>query len=116
MGDQVAHYTLLVLTNPVSGREDEYNDWYNNQHLSDLLAVEGFVAAQRFRLADTDPPQEFGHRYLALYEIETDDLAKTQAALMAAANTDAMVVSEALDLSDPVTLFFSRITERVVAS
>jgi hypothetical protein len=112
----VAHYTLLVLTNPVSGREDEYNNWYDNQHLSDLLAVDGFVAAQRFRLAETDPPQQFAHRYLAIYEIETDDLAKTQAALAAAANTDAMIISDALDLSDPTTMFFSRITDRVVAS
>ena len=34
---------------------------------------------------------------------------------MVAANTDAMIISDALDVSDPITLFFSRITDRVVA-
>ena len=42
-------YNLIVLTNPVDGREDEYNDWYTNVHLDDVLKVPGVVAAQRFR-------------------------------------------------------------------
>lgn len=112
----MARYTLVVLTNPVSGKEDEYNTWYDNRHLADLLAVDGFIAAQRFRLAEGDQPQDVTHRYLALYEIETDDLAKTQAALSATANTDAMVISDALNLTDPIAMYFSPITERVVAS
>jgi hypothetical protein len=29
-------YTFLVLTNAVEGTDDEFNDWYNNQHLKDL--------------------------------------------------------------------------------
>jgi len=112
----VARYTFLVLTNAVNGKEDEFNTWYDSQHLKDLLAVDGFVAAQRFRMADTDPPQEFTHRYMALYEIETDDLAKAQAALAATANTDAMVISDALDVTDPIAVYYSPITDRRVAS
>jgi hypothetical protein len=55
----MARHTFVVFTNPTEGQEDEYNDWYDNTHLSDVLKVEGFVAAQRFKLADTEPAQEF---------------------------------------------------------
>jgi hypothetical protein len=26
--------TMIVFTSPVEGREDEYNDWYDNTHLA----------------------------------------------------------------------------------
>ncbi len=45
-------YKLLVLTNAVEGRDDEFNQWYDHQHIPDALDVPGYVAAQRFRLAD----------------------------------------------------------------
>lgn len=47
----MATHIFDVHSNPVPGREDEYNDWYTNQHLSDVLASPGFVAAQRFEVA-----------------------------------------------------------------
>jgi hypothetical protein len=112
----MARYTFLVLTNATGDRHDEFNEWYNNRHLPDVLAVEGFVAAQRFRLAELDPPQESAHRYMALYEVEADDLAKANQALMNTAGTDAMVLSPALDMDSASAIYFEPITERVVAS
>jgi len=41
--------TLVVLTNPVAGREDDYNDWYTNRHLGDVLEVPGIVSAKRLK-------------------------------------------------------------------
>ncbi len=35
------HYAYVVHSNPVAGREDEYNDWYSNRHLADVVAVPG---------------------------------------------------------------------------
>src|SRR4051812_5666782 len=43
-------FKFLAFTNPVEGREDEYNEWYTNTHLADLLRVPGLMSAQRFRL------------------------------------------------------------------
>jgi hypothetical protein len=61
---------MVVQTGPVSAeREDEYNDWYSGTHLPEVLAVPGFVAARRYKLTGTDAPT-----YLAVYEIEADDL------------------------------------------
>lgn len=37
---------LLVQTNSVAGREDEFNRWYSETHLADVLAVPGGVRAQ----------------------------------------------------------------------
>jgi len=72
----MAKYTFVVLTNPVEGKEDEYNKWYNQHHIPDVISVPGFVSGHRFRLADTQFGGEASRafKYLALYEIETDDL------------------------------------------
>src|SRR5713101_7707944 len=70
-------YTFVVLTNPTPGQDAEYKRWYNEQHITDVLNAAGFVCAQRFPLAETQagPKTDQTHKYLALYEIETDDLA-----------------------------------------
>ena len=111
----MGRYMFLVLTNATEGRDEEFNDWYNNRHLPDVLAVDGFVAATRYRMAELDPPQTSGHRYMALYEVEAEDLAKANQALMNTAGTDAMVLSEALDMTSASAIYFEPITERVVA-
>lgn len=108
-------YTFMVLTNPVEGQEDAYNEWYTNRHLSDVLDVPGFVSAQRFRLADTQrgqPPHPW--RYLALYEIETNDLNKTLATLTERSGTDAMVISDAL-APERMAFVYEPITPQVAA-
>jgi hypothetical protein len=110
----MARYTFVVLTDAVEGHEDEYNDWYTNRHLSDVLNVDGFVAAQRFCLSETDPPQEFSHKYLALYEVETDDLEKVQRAL-AETPPDLMPISPALDRPNATARWFTPITDRVTS-
>ena len=44
----MAKYTFVVLTNAVEGKDDAFDEWYTNTHLGDVLAVPGFVSAQRF--------------------------------------------------------------------
>lgn len=69
-------YTFVVVTNPTAGREAAFNEWHNKSHIPDVLNVPGFCA-QRFRLADAQMGGEASKacKNLALYEIETDDLA-----------------------------------------
>ncbi len=93
----MARYVLVVYTNPVEGREQEYNDWYDKRHLADLRALPGVVAARRFTLAQAqvaEAPQAY--RYLALYEIETEDEQDWIRSLTARAGTEQMPISEAL--------------------
>ena len=75
-------HVFVVFSNPVEGREDEYNAWFTDVHLQDALKIPGIIAAQRFKLSDVQrntPPFPWG--YLALYDIETDDLNHTVTAL-----------------------------------
>lgn len=64
---------LVVLTKPVAGREDDFNDWYTNIHTRDALRFRGAIAQQRFRLS-AGQVQDFEggayhSPYLALYEV-----------------------------------------------
>ena len=52
-------------------REAEFNNWYSNMHLDDMLKCHIVVAARRYRR--TDPGEDEGE-YLAIYEIETEDI------------------------------------------
>jgi len=59
---------LVVFSNPVAGREDEYNEWYDNTHIPEVAAVPGVTSATRFNPAVADPSGS--HGYLALYELD----------------------------------------------
>jgi hypothetical protein len=108
----MAEARLIVLSNPIEGREDEYNHWYTGTHLEDVLAVEGFHAAQRFRFSPGRMSKDAPHRYLAIYEIEDGKRKQAEDAVIAASRTDAMSISGALEW--PATAWwFEAISERV---
>ena len=54
------------------GREDEYNGWYNTKHVPDMLEIPGMMKASRWVSASDKPGQQ--RKYLAMYELETDDI------------------------------------------
>ena len=111
----MAKYSFVVLTNPTQGKEAEYNDWYNNVHIPDVLNVKGMVAAQRFRLADQQMGGQPQHRYLALYEIETDNLQETLDDLKSRSGTADMVMTDAIDLKAALASIFTPVAEKVWA-
>ena len=51
---------------------DEYNDWYDNMHMPDMLNTPGLVKASRWMSADNKENEV--RKYLALYELETDNV------------------------------------------
>lgn len=106
-------YCYVVFSNPTAGREDEYNKWYNEVHLPDVLAVPGFVSARRFEIAQED--NRLPARYLALYEMETDDPQKALADLASRAGTPAMMLSDALDVGSALPTLFAQICDPVYA-
>jgi hypothetical protein len=108
----MAKHVCVVLTNPVPGREDEFNEWYTGRHLDDVIRAMGCTRATRYELAAMDPPQTSEQRYLAIYEVETDDIDATSAKLLAAAGTAGLPLSDALDLTSLKMLYFEQIAER----
>jgi hypothetical protein len=107
----MTEYIQTVLTAPVAGREDEFNRWYDDTHLPEMLQVPGFVAGRRYALTGVGA----GDRswFLAIYEIETEDLAATLAGLRAAAPT--MTVSDAMDQQATVIEIYEVFGERRTA-
>lgn len=89
-------YKMLVLSRPIEGREDEYNDWYQNTHLKQIVAIPGFVSAQRFKIA-VNMRGDDGYPYAAIYEIETDDVDGARKALEEAAINGSIERSQAFD-------------------
>ncbi len=97
----MAAYTMVVMTNAKPGRDREFNDWYTNVHLPEVCQVPGIKAARRFEHSRSLPeggPEtiQTGTKYLALYEIETDDIDSVVKGLMDSAAT--MTMSDSLEM------------------
>jgi hypothetical protein len=107
---------LVVVSSPVPGREEEYNRWYTEQHLADVLRAPGFTSAQRFKLAAQGPSGMPG-AYLAIYEYETnsadEDLTQAFTVLRAATESGAMFISTAMDPVSIHASIYAPITEKV---
>ncbi len=93
-------FAYVVYSNPVAGREDEYNDWYTNQHLADVTAVSGFVSAQRFRLLDVAAEGAPRQRYMAIYTMDTEDPLAAIARLTALVEAGELAMSDAFSMED----------------
>ncbi len=65
-----ARAVLVVTVEVDAADEDEFNRWYDEEHIPEKLATPGFLSARRFKVADDSL------RYLVIYE-----LADPQAAL-----------------------------------
>ena len=101
----------LVFGNPAEGREDEFNEWYDNVHVPEVLATPGMLTAQRFELRDTELSRAEGvpaptHRYLTVYEME-GDVDATMAKIGEAVLSGEMKMSDALDMGGVVMSFWS---------
>lgn len=105
---------LVVLTQPVEGREDEYNDWYTNNHLDDVLAAAGFAAAQRYKFVPSKLSRHPAAPYLAIYEVDAEHREQAEKLLLETATTPAMPISDAL-APRPITWWFEAICDRVEA-
>ncbi len=97
---------FLVLTNPKEGQEEEYNRWYNDDHIDDVLAVPGFVAVQRFRLSKHPAMPAPEWDYVALYEVAHDKVEEAFEGLAKTGGTDAMPVSDSLEIDGLVTALY----------
>ena len=98
---------LIALSSPVAGREEEYNDWYDNVHFPDVLKVAGVKNAQRYRTINP-AVNSMTHSYVAIYEIDAplDDFLT---AMGAAASS--MVMTDANDNANALMGFFELVTE-----
>ena len=64
---------FLVYVDIDAEHDKEFNDWYNTEHLPELLAVPGILSAARYKAIKGGP------KYLACYELENVGVLKTKA-------------------------------------
>ncbi len=107
----MARHLLVVMSNAASGRDADYNEWYDHTHLREVLEVDGFAAAQRFKLSSHQVMDRGPYEYMAIYEVETDDLQKTLDALNSGSGN--MEMSDALDQQSTVAWAFSPCSDRL---
>ncbi|MFI5052846.1 MAG: hypothetical protein ACHQDE_00670 [Acidimicrobiia bacterium] len=87
---------LVAHSAAAEGRDQEFNDWYNDVHLVDILKLAGFTSARRFKRIDADDDTP----YMAIYEVEADDLQAAQASLGPAIGRGEIRMSDVLAM-DP---------------
>lgn len=91
----------LVFSNAVPGREAEFNSWYSDRHLPDVLDVPGYLAARRFSLESGQGRVAPTWHYLTIYEIDQARYMIATAELAARSGTDRMPISEAAQKPAP---------------
>jgi hypothetical protein len=65
---------LLTMTEPPRPMEEEFNAWYDTEHLPERLAIPGFISARRW----VDPQALAGSgKYLATYELDSPQILQT---------------------------------------
>ena len=79
-------YLQIVFTGMVEGKDDEFNDYYDNHHGPELAGEAGFTGAQRMILVAPANRRENnstpGSKYLAIFKIETSDIAAVKRNVM----------------------------------
>lgn len=106
----------LMFSNPVEGKEDEYNEWYDNVHVPELLAMPGMRSAQRFAVREAGANHSTApgpvQRYLLVYEIE-GDVEAVMGRIGAAAQAGELHMSDSLDLQSMNMSFWSPVGPKV---
>lgn len=103
----MSKYIHLVFSDPPAHvSEAEFNEWYD-AHVQEILAVDGWVAATRYRLdAVVGAEETGGYRFLSLYELDvTPEVAVANLAAAGMGNADTYIdLKGDGDAADPLPL------------
>lgn len=97
----MARYRFMALSNAHEGRDADFNAWYDERHQVDVLDIPGVVSCERFEAFI-----EGTHKYLAVYEVETEDFGAVIGELGKRAGTDIMPISDAIDVANAQMSFW----------
>jgi hypothetical protein len=76
-GAEATGILLVNFLNVEPGAEDAVNKWFIEEHLPDLLALDGYINGQRFAAIDG---QDLPYLFLNLWEVDPDRAMKSLAA------------------------------------
>lgn len=64
---------LLVMMDIDPEHEEDFNRWYDEEHVPERKAIPGFLTARRYRAVEGGP------KYLAIYELENPEVLESDA-------------------------------------
>ena len=64
---------LLVMMDIDPEHEEDFNRWYDEEHVPERMAIHGFVSGRRYRAIEGGP------KYLAIYEMDSPEVLDTPA-------------------------------------
>jgi hypothetical protein len=102
-------FKMLVFSEPFPGQEEAFNAWYTGRHLADICALPGFTAAQRFTLDSVSMGSAL-NKYLAIYDVETDDPEWVIENMFAARDTEAMPIDPSFNLDATTVMLYEEAT------
>ena len=73
MADKKGTGLMMVWADIPADKEDDFNRWYQEEHLQELLSVPGVLNAARYEATSSGP------KHLACYELESADVVNTEA-------------------------------------
>lgn len=109
-------FLWIVQANAMDGRDGDFNAWYTDRHMHDVLQTPGVQAVQRFELVENRGRAEATHRYIAVYEVEAESPSAIEEAVAALRKDGRAPGSDALDRTDFVSAYYAPLTDRIVSS
>src|SRR5580704_2009579 len=111
----MAKSMFMAWSSPVDeASEDEFNAWYDGTHVPQVrAAIPAITAVHRYRVADVPGVgAPSAHRYVAVYELDTDDVAGAMAALGAASADGRIEMTATMDVTanPPVLQWYHAVT------
>ena len=73
MANKKGSAMFMVMLDVPADKEDEFNRWYNEEHLAELLSVPGVLNAARYEAVRSGP------KHLAFYELENAEVVRSEA-------------------------------------
>ena len=98
----MAKSMFMAWASPVDEASDsEFNAWYDGTHVPQVrAAIPAITAVHRYRVADVPGVgASSAHRYVAVYEMDTDDVAGAMAALGAASADGRIDMTATMDVT-----------------
>jgi hypothetical protein len=111
----MANHLLIVMSNSAPDLDDEFNRWYDEEHLQWVVdSLPGLVSGRRYVQSELAGRPDHPYRYVAMYEIAEDRLDEAYAVWAAnrrrrADGTDGDLppISVSMDVADSMVGFFS---------
>lgn len=107
------HVFIIVTPAPPEGQAEAFEQWYVGRHMPDVLAVPGFVSAQRFRLGPDPANPDAAPRSLTVYEIDAEDRDAVMAEVRRRSGSEVMPLFPGIDRGAPTIYLGEAVTGRI---